>query len=310
MHKGILFGTGPFTKLIFSAFIIISSFLITLVAGLLLAIPLFGMGFMELIESFSNIVHPDYTRILKYLQLVQSVGLFVIPPFILAWFFGGRVLRYLFLDRRIKWETALLTTVLMLSAIPLINLMAHLNAQISLPDSFSALEQWMIRTEESAKRLTETFLQADTFMVLVYNLFLIAVIPAIGEELLFRGVIQRLFSEWTRNKHAGVWIAAILFSAMHLQFYGFIPRTLLGVLFGYLLVWSGRMWIPVLAHFVNNAAAVLVYYYIGKDKISEDIETLGAERGDWLYAILSLLFFLIFIVGFYNREKRTASAAT
>ncbi len=304
MHNGIFHNTGPFVKLIFTAFIVLSVFLITLVGGLLLAMPLFGMGFMELIDSLSNIAHPEYARLLKYFQMIQSIGLFVIPSFIVAWFFGGNALRYLYLDKSIRWRTVLLTTVIMLSAIPMVNLMAHLNAQISLPESMSSLEEWMQRSEETAKRITEMFLIAETPADLIFNLFLIAVIPAIGEELLFRGIIQRLFSEWTRNKHAGIWIAAIIFSAIHLQFYGFIPRTILGVLFGYMLVWSGRMWVPVLAHFVNNATAVIVYYFINKNQVSKSVETIGAERGDWVYALLSLLFFTFFIIAFYLRVKR------
>ncbi len=310
MRDGILQNTGPFTKLVFSAFIVISVFLITLVAGLALAMPIFGMGFMELIDSLSNIAHPRYVDLLRYFQIVQSIGLFLIPPFILAWFFSGNIARYLRIDRGIDSRTIVLTMVLVLSAIPLINLLAHYNARLSLPDSLSSLEEWMKTTEETADNLIKTFLRAETVTGLLLNLFMIAIIPAIGEELLFRGVIQRLFSEWTGSRHWGIWIAAIIFSAMHLQFYGFLPRTMLGVLFGYMLVWSGTMWVPVIAHFVNNAAAVLVYYFIYQNRLSEDIETIGAGRGDWIYLVISLLFFGYFITAFYRRERTRRPGAS
>jgi uncharacterized protein len=308
MIKGVLQDSGPLTKLIFSVFVVIVSFLITLLAGSLMAVPIFNMGFMELIGNLSNISHPDHISLLKYFQIVQSVGLFVIPPLILAWFFSGNVKKYLYLNKKISRKTVMLTIVIMLSAIPLINLLAHFNSRISLPESLGSLEEWMKRTEETARRMTEMFLRADTPAELFFNLFLIAVIPAIGEELLFRGIIQRLFSEWARNRHAGIWITAIIFSAMHLQFYGFIPRTMLGVLFGYMLVWSGRMWVPIIAHFVNNAAAVLVYYFIQKKQISDSVETIGSEPGDWSYALLSLVFFLIFLIVFYQNENRPYTA--
>lgn len=307
MGKGILENTSPFTKLMFSAFFILASFLVTLFGGLLLAMPIFDIGFMELVENMSNISHPDYANLLKYFQIVQSIGLFVIPPFILAWFFGGDTLMYLQLNKRISGRTIMLTTVIMISAIPLINLLAHLNTQISLPDFMSPIEDWMKQAEESAKQLTETFLRADTIADLLFNLFVIAVIPAIGEELLFRGVVQRLFAEWTRNKHAGIWISAIIFSAMHLQFFGFIPRMMLGVMFGYMLIWSGRMWIPITAHFVNNAVAVLVYFFIQKKQVSKDMETIGAEPGDWLYAVLSLILFVFFLTFFYRSYKKSTT---
>lgn len=303
MRDGLLADSGPFAKLMFSAFIVLACFLITLVAGVLLAVPIFGMGFMELIDSLSHITHPDYANLLKYFQVTQSIGLFVIPPFILGWFFGGNSFNYLKLDKTIGWGTIALTAVIMISAIPLINLMAHLNAQMSLPDFLGPVEEWMKETEQAAERLTETFLAADNLADLMVNILIIAVVPAIGEELLFRGVIQRLFSEWTRNHHAGIWISAIIFSAMHLQFFGFLPRTMLGVLFGYMFVWSGKMWIPIVAHFVNNAMAVTVYYFIQRKQLSEDVETIGADFGDWLFVILSLSFFVIFTVIFYHRQK-------
>lgn len=305
MRRGILEDSGAFAKLMFAGFIVIACFLITLVLGLILAMPVFGMGFMEMLDSLSNIAHPRYPDLLRYFQIIQSIGLFVIPSLLLAWFFGGNALKYLHLHKGISWQTALLTAAIMLSAVPVVNLMAHFNAGISLPESFSALEEWMKRTEESAKNITELFLRADNTAALLFNLMLIAVIPAVGEELLFRGVVQRLFSEWTRNRHLGIWIAAIIFSALHMQFYGFLPRTMLGVLFGYLLIWSGRMWIPITAHFVNNAAAVLVYYFIQKNQISQTVETIGSDSKDWIYAVLSLVFFLIFIILFYQREKKS-----
>jgi uncharacterized protein len=305
MSRGILENSGAFAKLMFAGFIVIACFLITLVLGLLLAMPLFSMGFMEMLDSLSNIAHPRYPDLLRYFQIIQSIGLFVIPSLLLAWFYGGDVIKYLQLHKGISWQTALLTAVIMLSAVPVVNLMAHFNAGISLPESFSALEEWMKRTEESAKNITELFLRADNTAALLFNLLLIAVIPAVGEELLFRGVVQRLFSEWTRNRHLGIWIAAIIFSALHMQFYGFLPRTMLGVLFGYMLIWSGRMWVPITAHFVNNAAAVLVYYFIQKNQISRSVETIGSDPKDWIYAALSLVFFLIFIILFYQREKKS-----
>jgi uncharacterized protein len=307
MRRGLLQDTSPFAKIMFSAFIVITCFLVTLVAGLLLAIPLFGMGFMELVESLSQISHPAYAHLLKYFQAVQSIGLFVIPPFILGWFFSGNSVRYLSLDRKIRWKTVFFTAVIMISAIPVINLLAHLNTQISLPDFMSSIEEWMKRTEDAAQELTKKFLAADTPTDLMVNILIIAVIPAVGEELLFRGVIQRLFSEWARNRHFGIWVSAIIFSAMHLQFYGFIPRTVLGVLFGYMLIWSGKMWVPITAHFINNAVAVIVFYFIRRNQVSEDFENFGAERGDWIYLVLSMLFLLILLISFYQYTRKGRS---
>lgn len=98
-------------------------------------------------------------------------------------------------------------------------------------------------------------------------MLLIALVPAIGEELLFRGVFQRLFTEWFRNIHWGIWISAILFSAIHFQFFGFLPRLFLGVIFGYLLELTSSMWVPIVAHFVNNLTGVIIAFFISPDSV-------------------------------------------
>ena len=107
----------------------------------------------------------------------------------------------------------------------------------------------------------------------------IAIIPAVGEELLFRGVIQKLFLKWNGKVHLSVWLTAFVFSAVHMQFLGFFPRLILGAVLGYMLVWSGSLWLPIVAHFTNNAFAVLLTYFIGMDKINPSVEKLGTEGG-------------------------------
>ena len=135
---------------------------------------------------------------------------------------------------------------------------------------------------------------------------MIAIIPAIGEELLFRGVIQRIFTRWTRSNHWGIWIAAILFSALHMQFYGFVPRMLLGVLFGYLLVWSGSMWLPIIAHFLNNALAVIAMYMIDKELISPKVEEFGSTSGSYYGAIISIILVGVFLVLIKKQNEEKA----
>ena len=116
---------------------------------------------------------------------------------------------------------------------------------------------------------------------------MVAVLPAIGEELLFRGIVQRMFVRITKNIHWGIWISAILFSAMHMQFYGFIPRMLLGALFGYLLVWSGSMWLPILGHFLNNGIAVVATFLIHNKQLSPEVETYGSTSDSYFAAVAS-----------------------
>jgi uncharacterized protein len=141
---------------------------------------------------------------------------------------------------------------------------------MKLPHFLKWLEDWMKDSENSAQKITAAMLQMTTIWDMVRVLLLIGLLTAIGEELMFRGVLQTIFFRWTKNVHAAVWITAIIFSAIHLEFYGFLPRVLLGALFGYFVAWSGSIWPAVWGHFLNNATDV-VLTYLAQHKVIKDI---------------------------------------
>jgi membrane protease YdiL (CAAX protease family) len=138
-----------------------------------------------------------------------------------------------------------------------------------LPDWLSGVEKWMTAKEDSVNRVVELIMVPDNFRAMLLNLFMIAVLPAIGEELLFRGVFQKIFYTLFKSGHLAIWITAFIFSALHLQFFGFLPRFILGLIFGYLYYWSGTLWLPVISHFVNNAVSVIAAYIQGLNTVSE-----------------------------------------
>jgi membrane protease YdiL (CAAX protease family) len=249
--------------------------------------------------SASGMNTPEGIGFLKYFQVVQSVGLFVVPPFVLAWLFHGNASEYLMIDRTTGWQTYLFAVLSLLMVVPFINFIGAINSQMKLPESLSGLEEWMRTMEDAAKVIVEKFMKVESISGLLFNIFMIAMLPALGEELMFRGVIQRIITNWSKNYHWGIWITAFLFSAMHMQFYGFLPRMALGAMFGYLLVWTGTMWVPILAHFVNNTMGVLGYYLIEKGAISKDVEEWGTGSEQLPLVLLSvvsvgLLLFLIY----------------
>lgn len=296
-------GMKPFPQLMFSAFVIIVSFLAFLLISMLLAIPLFGLDSMLGIPTINDLSDPESIRVLKYFQVVQSIGLFIVPPFVLAWLFHGKITEYLLLNKKSTSASIFLVVVLVAFTLPLINFIGEWNTRMEFPEFLEGLERWMKNAEDNAAELTEAFLKVESTGGLIFNLFMIALLPAIGEELLFRGVIQRIFTNWTRSHHWGIWISAILFSALHIQFYGFVPRMLLGVLFGYLLVWSGSIWLPIVAHFFNNGFAVVAMYLIDKNIINPGLEEIGATSGSQYAAILSLalVFLLMYLIKKENR---------
>ncbi len=288
-------GMKPFSQLMFSAFVILVSFLAFLVVSLIIAIPLFNLESVLSLPTINDLNNPESIRLMKYFQVVQSIGLFIVPPFVIGWLFHGKSSDYLHLNKPVNGSSLLLILLLTFAAAPFINFIGELNMRMVLPEWLSGVEQWMQDAEEKAAEITEAFLKVENIGGLAFNLFMIALLPAIGEELLFRGVIQRIFTRMTKSHHWGIWISAILFSSLHLQFYGFIPRLLLGVLFGYLLVWSGSLWLPIVGHFLNNTFAVLAMFLIDKKILSPDIEKYGADSDSFYMAGISLLLVLVFL---------------
>lgn len=299
-------GMKPFSQLLFSAFVIIVCFLAFMVLSVIVAIPVFGLDSIATIPTLNDLGNPQSVNLLKYFQVVQSIGLFIVPPMILGLLFLGNVKAYLYLNRTTKFSSFLLVILLVISASPFINFLGEINSQMHFPDWLSGIERWMQDSEDKADKLTEVFLNVHSLGGLLFNLFMIAVLPAIGEELLFRGVIQRIFTNMTKSHHWGIWISAILFSALHMQFFGFIPRMLLGVLFGYLLVWSGTMWLPMIAHFVNNGVAVILWYFIHKGIISPEMENIGTTSDSYYWVVLSLILIavLMWVIKRENKVNR------
>lgn len=290
-------GMKPFPQLMFALFVMVASVLIFIVVAMLVAIPFFGMeGMMSSISAAANT--SESINFLKYFQVVQSIGLFVVPPFILAHLYHENVGEYLQINRSTKPNSYFFAAISLLFVIPFINFLGAINSQMSFPESLAGLENWMRTMEDAAELMVEKFMNVETIPGLMFNLFMIAILPALGEELMFRGVIQRILTNWTKNYHWGIWITAFLFSAMHMQFYGFLPRMALGAMFGYLLVWTGTMWVPILAHFVNNAMGVLGYYFIGKGVISKEVEEWGTGTEQLPLAIFSIAIvgFLLFLI--------------
>lgn len=271
----------PFTKIIFLSFI--------------------GIVSISILFIFTLFLSKDDIGSLKILTAIQHILLFITPPFIAAYLYSSNTKTYLFLN---KPKTIFIgfTILIIVFAIPIINYTGVINANLKLPESFSGLEKIMKEMEASAKVLTEKILKVNSFGGLLMNLFIIALLPAIGEELIFRGILLRLFKEWFKNMHVAIIVSAFTFSFIHFQFYGFIPRMLLGIVFGYLLYWSGSILMPMLAHFINNAFAVIAFYYMTDTAILEKTESFGAESSTYIYLLISSVLF-IFVFYLFKKER-------
>nr|WP_294897430.1 CPBP family intramembrane glutamic endopeptidase [uncultured Pedobacter sp.] len=243
-------------------------------------------------------------NLLRAMQISSSVGMFIAGPIAFAYLNEVKPKNYFYFDN--KFNPALLLTVflLMLCSTPLFEWVALMNQKMSLPLSLKDLELWMKAKELEAGDLTKKLLLMKGYGDLAINLLMIAIIPAIGEELFFRGGLQNILGQWFKNHHVAIWTTAIIFSAIHLQFYGFFPRMLLGALFGYLLVYGRSIYLPILGHFLNNGSAVVMAFILQKQgKGLDDLDqTSSFNHIDYLISAIITLALLLY---FFKQAKES-----
>lgn len=231
------------------------SLLFLILAGGLLS-SLIGLWLFTLLYSSSaNLM--ENPEMLRLIQFLAAIGTFLVPALIMAFFCSSNIRKYLYASTFPKGKTIILTILSVVLISPFISLTGILNKMVKLPDILYPIEAWMQAKEVEAEKLTTLMLSGEGLIILIQNIFVVAVVAAITEEFLFRGTLRQVFSKTTKNQHLIVWLAAIVFSLFHMQFYGFIPRMLLGAYFGYLLLWGNNIWLPVIAHFSNNFLGVV-----------------------------------------------------
>lgn len=247
--------------------------------------------------DFKNNVFFSYSMI-----IASSFGTFLLPSLILQ-----RIEPYYtYFPRKVGSQFGLLlllATGFMIAFMPMMEFISSWNQQVSLPESLHTIEVWMRMKEDSMAELTKNMVMVDSWQLMVVNLFAVAVMPAIAEEYYFRGSLMQIFGRFFKNYHVTIWAVAIIFSAIHVQFYGFVPRVLMGAFFGYMLVWSQNIWVPIIGHFINNGTAVVMaFYYTRQGKTYEELQS---YEGYSLFVYLAS-FLVSGVIGwyFYNKTKQ------
>jgi len=269
---------------------------------------LFLYGLMTVLAGDGEVnINYDNKATIAFLYIGQVLGvlvLFVLPSLLFSIFWTKSKIHYLGITTKPALGTLLISAVGMLLAMPLINWLAELNQQMHLPEAFSGIEAWMKNTEAKATELTEVFTKGTSLTKLVANLFVVAFVAAVSEEIFFRGIVQKVLIECFKNKHVGVWIGALLFSAFHMQFYGFIPRMLMGAYLGYLFLWSGSLWPGMLAHFLNNGLAVYVIWLINKGIVPAEVDKIGIQPDELTFVASSFIMVMISLSLVYRMEQK------
>ena len=240
-----------------------------------------------------NFSGPYARNVMWILQIISTTIPLLAVPVFFAYVIVKDPADYLKPSFKFSWILLPVVFAVMFVSSPLIELLSNINQKLVLPGFMGSVQQWMRDSEDKAQKLTTFFLQMKTVWGMLINVIVIGLFTAIAEEFMFRGCVQTIFTRLTKNHHAGIWITAALFSAFHMEFFGFLPRMMLGVLFGYFVAWSGSIWPAVWAHFLNNGTAVVATYLFQqkKIKVNPDDQHLF-NYGGYVFSFIIVLFLL------------------
>lgn len=260
---------------------------------LLLCMMLLGV----IITSLLLLLVPD-SNLFAMLTL-QDVLAFILPAIVTMAVLYRRPLHAMCIDKAPSLSAIAIVIVFYIISLPAMNWLVELNKAMSLPSWMAGIEQAMRASEDSAAEITREILDINSVWQFIVCVFVVGVMAGLSEEMLFRGAMLRTMQDSRLGKHAVVWITAILFSALHLQFYGFVPRMLLGVWLGYLLVWTGSLWVPIIAHTLNNSTVVLMSYLSQAgflpESYGDNIGLPGEGNFPWL-AVASLILSIAIVI--------------
>jgi hypothetical protein len=263
--------------------------------GFLFAMPFINGGLVEFIPKLSDpLSYPEVKTPLFIIQGSATLfGLVLFP----ALYYWAVEKRNPFKDIKPFPPLAVgLVLIIMIGFIVVDSVIIEWNTSLVFPEFLKNFETWARDYETRAGEITKFLTTFDNFGAFVFGFIVIAILPGIGEELVFRGLLQPILHRATNNIHVAIWFSAILFSAIHMQFFGFVPRMLLGALFGYLYYWSDNLAVPMVAHFLNNGFSVIGLYLYQQGKITTDIEATNAAP--WPVILVSAIITALLLVQF------------
>ncbi len=297
---GILTGKSFFQKLMALVLLMFAGASVGYMVGFFLIDPVFNVNIwsdLSILSPESN--NPLTGPILKFLQLILIAFIFIIPANIYAKWESDDVGKFFEFNQTKSIHFIFAIAIVFIST-PFIAYTIQINEGLHLPSSLASVENYFRDAEDSALKINEIFLSVNTLKGLMFNLLLVALFAAISEELIFRGIIQKMLLQKVKKVHLAIWLTAFIFSAFHMQFFGFIPRLILGALLGYSFYWSNSIWVPILMHFTNNASAVIADYLFRNKHTSIDFND---ENFFGNSTIIVSLILSIVVVWFWNKNK-------
>jgi membrane protease YdiL (CAAX protease family) len=298
MKLDFLRNLGPGTQLMMLMLIAFFTLFLMQLTAFLVVRPIWGINIFESMDELVLLKDQQSVNINKVMQVFSHIGMFLLPAMIFANLFKDPDKNFFVYRKKQDYSVWIIAGIFFIIAFPFINLLHLANLQIPFSETLAA-------DDEKSTLLLTKLLGGEGALILLVNIFVYAVIPAIGEELLFRGVILRQTALATKNVHVAVWVSAAVFSFIHLESSVFIPRFLMGAALGYMFVWSGNIWLGVLAHLVNNIFSIVIINSVLNNRLDAYYDTLGVHKEDLAILILSILAVAVSL--FYLNKKKNNS---
>ena len=302
MKMKVFRGMDPMVQLIFLVLLSVFSAGVFVLMAQGLVNLLWGVNLLEDANYLQNYDAPYALQMNRLLLVFQHFGLFIVPAWLFAQLVSVKPTSYLLIDKGPSVVFLWAAVILMIIALVPVNYLGYLNGHLNLPDALQGLETAIRDMEDQAAMLTEAMLAVDSWHLWALNMLVLAVLPAIGEELLFRGALLHVLVRWIKRRHVAVWVCAAVFSFIHFQFYGFLPRLLMGALLGYLVIWSGSLLPAMIAHFINNGLAVTFAFAAEKGWVAPAVEDAGAGPEYLQFALMGLG---VLLIGMWWTSRRS-----
>lgn len=259
---------------------------------LLLFACLFILGYaitIGLTYFISMVLKSNPAAAMRIASVIQDVVAFIIPSVATAVLVSRRPAELLRLTGGLNLTWIALVGAVLFFSIPFAESVIYWNENLKLPASLSEFESSLREMENRAAQTSALLMSNPSVPALIVNILIIGVGAGVAEEILFRGCFQRLLVTGGINHHVAIWCVAFIFSAIHFQFFGFVPRMLLGAYFGYLMYWSKSVWIPAIAHTLNNTMVVITAW--GQVRLHPDqpLDTSASLSPTWLIVVSVVL---------------------
>jgi membrane protease YdiL (CAAX protease family) len=294
---------NPGLQLVILILILIAAMFMGTLIGVAVALAITGMDAIKQITQMQF----NSPQVHNALWIIQLCGT-TLPLFLTPVFFSYVIVRDPddYLKPHFEFTPLLLLIVLALAFFsnPLLEVLSNINQKMQLPHALQGVQKWMRDSEDENEKVSNAMMLMPTVTSLIGVVLFVGLLTAIVEEFMFRGCMQTVLFNWTKSNHAAIWITATLFSAFHLEFFGFLPRLMLGVFFGYFVAWSGSVWTSVWAHFVNNATAVIATYLFQHKMIAYNPDE--AHRFNYAVFAFSLLITLLLLFIYRSITLRQA----